>query len=751
MSRKAEVSSRTARIIKAATEVDEFCQKKFHGIIRDHALSDLFSREEMEDFRCQMMGEVERYKGNEEVTKQYFENLQAKLQQIAARAEELKNVKRQQYEIMQYELKPGHVDVREFVGQEARMIPFEGGGCRGWISRRDGFGDAVPAFPSSIVGGSVEAVDWVRRNYAPIIHSATPSKLYRNLVFDQAGMCFQDLRLAKAEFEAGLRGEELSEKERASLTKIGRGSQIASNLLEVTASGAMDVFNFALRGVASKSKVSEDKRLHEYLRLRNEILSQSVWRVGDTPQTSYLNSLHALAQRLHTSGDLLDQAQFVEMQKLIQDEIGKVTEMDEAALKKFNEQIQSLNAEMVDTVKSNLVKEDDMWKFRVAQIALLMLFPVGNIIFMTPALQLISPLFNPAMNFGQGLAAIGTSPVFGPFGQLFDWLQLDVATEWLTNNLPIVKEFGQVFDTVTNTEFMQNLGGVVGPALTGSALPMIGLTGVYSLFRFDREVKHYQEQRETQKDVGDKFNVGKQRQKLKAACEDFEKTILSDSIKARIAEFSKKELDAMVGANMTVEAVKFILDCRDGELGIFKDIGLTTDGKEMSLKDFVTSKGAVALSTHEMLKVLNENKAARDQIVQRHCAYQEFRKDDVDDGIAQFDLAKAAGKLEEIQKKQAMESRQQFMEDYADLHGFYSACTDPRLPRTDSDEPFTDEKKATLRELRRVDFEKQFIELKIRSRVAAQGIPSPKIPLPECSPVSAKQIGGQTPQVAAAA
>ena len=115
------------------------------------------------------------------------------------------------------------------------------------------------------------------------------------------------------------------------------------------------------------------------------------------------------------------------------------------------------------------------------------------------------------------------------------------------------------------------------------------------------------------------------------------------------------------------------------------------------------------------------------------------------------ELEDQRSKLEEIQKKQAMESRQQFMEDYADLHGFYSACTDPRLPRTDSDEPFTDEKKATLRELRRVDFEKQFIELKIRSRVAAQGIPSPKIPLPECSPVSAKQIGGQTPQVAAAA
>ncbi|MES2960997.1 MAG: hypothetical protein V4694_01280 [Pseudomonadota bacterium] len=499
------------------------------------------------------------------------------------------NVKRQEYEIRRFELKPGQVKLGNLMTQMGNNMPFvdedgnQIGGPGGvpqhalktsilfnengdYASGRTsvgsyhGYGDGeagVGLNPYSFVGGSQTEIDRVKYRDYPVVHTSMPPRAYRNIVFDSRISVLDDIKVndnrLKVFLEEGR--EDLTPQERAGIKTRSKAWHRASNLAESFGDSVHKLTNWAGRGVLSSSKASDSQKYKDFLTRRNELIANMLWKAGPNAQDAsfYLKVLNKVNSALSESDDVMDQATFQKMQKLITDEIKVENTATKAEFEAFNKKLNDMNDTMLTGLQKHVDEDDRLWKYRCMQVFLLLTplgaFSIAGHVFsyIDPFMELIGPLFDAGKTLGEGLGAMATSDVLGPFGKIAEAFRIDDGIELFFEKMPIVSDLCEIFDFATDNDLVQNALGAAAPLQFSPIAPLM-IFGVYSLFRADAEMTQWQKI--------SAYEVS-QHKALEEVFKGFEKGHHT-GLEKRINAFSDRRMATLKEANLDAKLVEFI-------------------------------------------------------------------------------------------------------------------------------------------------------------------------------------------------
>ena len=438
----------------------------------------------------------------------------------------LSNVGRQKYEIRKYELSPGEINVGDFISQVEKRIPIEGEKGR-WRGRDDrygpneanvfvlnntqglshsaDYGDAVGNNSTSWRGGSEEQIRAVQNRDTPIIHTRMPPKNYRNIVFDTEVKTLDEIKVNSERLgiflDTGI-GAPLTDQEKKKLGVRNPTLHVLSNIVESAGDLVHQTVNWAGKGIIHKSKAADDDRHKNYLQKRSALLAQMAWAMGNNSRdgAAHTRILKAMNDALEGSDDIMDQAVFAKMQTIIANEIKAEDGATKEEMEDFNKKIQELNQKMLKGLQEQVNTEDEMWKYRVLQVFLLVTplgaFSVAGQLFnyLDPLLELIGPIFDAHTSLSEGIASMTSSKVLGPFGKIAELVHLDEGIEIVLDKTPILSELLDVVDYALDSNIVQSGIAEVSP-LSSSPLVFAGIAAVNSFFRFDAELTHHKKTR----------------------------------------------------------------------------------------------------------------------------------------------------------------------------------------------------------------------------------------------------------------
>jgi hypothetical protein len=435
-------------------------------------------------------------------------------------------------------------------------------------------------YPSSVFGGTNSAMMAVRENDARDEITKPIGKDIRNLTFDAGRYCLDDMAVAKARMRAHLRDEELTLEEAAKIRKApGKVRQVTQNLTEFAAAKAYNFIDPFLRGTITKGNAKDSDLYLDYIGKRDVLIDRhaNLINANDARNLAYLNMLkQRYAKQASMPGMEGMALQLAELEKMIDKQIEEVTKLNQADLTKFNEEINTLNKEMLGKAGELVEDKDAMIKFRILQI-LAIASPLGLFNYMIPIVNIFGPLFSASTTMGEGMAAIVTSDVFGPFGWLADAAEVDVVVEFLFDDVPIVSDLGAMVKEAINCAPFQELMGAMGPMATGSPLLPLAIAVVFSIRRFDAEAQHYEKYTAVE---------AEQMKKLEDAFDKFRKGINKDGIEASMKAFIGSQVTMIANAQLVSEAIDTISKATPEQLHVldkFKFKCQTAGGPEESL------------------------------------------------------------------------------------------------------------------------------------------------------------------------
>ena len=529
-----------------------------------------------------------------------------------------KNVKRQEYEIRKFELKPGQIKLDDLMTQMADNMTFvnEDGSYvsnkNGNVSHSTYGGDEVavglspiggkkatlldtlldgmtgmtagPSPYTYVIGGprKIEReIDRVKYRDNALIHTSMPSKNYRNIVFDTRVSVLDDIKINDNRLRVFLeegRGD-LTPEERAGIKTRSKTWNRVSNNFEELGETLHQITEWAGRGVLSSSKASDNKIYKDFLTRRNELISNMLWRVGPNAQDSsfYLKVLNKVNNALAGSDDIMDQATFQRMQKLISDEIKVEDTALKAELEAFNKKLNDMNDSMLAGLQNHVDEDDRLWKYRCLQIFLLLTplgaFSIAGQVFsyIDPLMELIGPLLDAGKTLGEGLGDMASSDVLGPFGKLVEAIRLDYLIQKVFEETPIVSDLCEIFDFVTDNDLAQNALGAASP-MQSSPIVLLALAGLYSFFRADAEITQYQKVSAYEES---------QQKALEEIFKAYKKGGKSDSeLEERVNKFSAKRMAIIKEINLDVKLVSFVSDPTNSD-----KLAVLFDGLKFKIKD----------------------------------------------------------------------------------------------------------------------------------------------------------------------
>jgi len=305
------------------------------------------------------------------------------------------------------------------------------------------------------------------------------------------------------------------------------------------------------------SKASDRDIYKNFLARKNELISHMLSKAGPNAHDNsfYLRVLQKVNSALKESDEIMDQVTFQNMQKLIADEIKLEDKAVKAELNAFNEKLKDMNDSMLEGLQKHVDEDDRLLKYRFLQVFLLLTpigaFSIAGSVFnyIDPLMELIGPLFEAGKTLGEGLGDMASSEVLGPLGKITEAFRIDEAIQLFFDETPIVNDVCEIFDFITDNDFVQNALGVASP-LQSSPMALLGIAMAYSFFRADTEMTQYQK-------VSD---YKKSHQKaLEEIFKEFEND-KNDKLEVRIKEFSEKKLSASKKANHDAKLVSFVSD-----------------------------------------------------------------------------------------------------------------------------------------------------------------------------------------------
>jgi len=456
-----------------------------------------------------------------------------------------------------------------------------------------------------------------------LIHTSMPSKNYRNIVFDTRVSVLDDIKINDNRLRVFLeegRGD-LTPEEKAGIKTRSRAWNRASNNFEELGETLHQITEWAGRGVLSSSKASDNKIYKDFLTRRNELISNMLWKAGPNAQDSsfYLKVLNKVNNALAGSDDMMDQATFQRMQKLITDEIKVEDTALKAELEAFNKKLNDMNDSMLAGLQNHVDEDDRLWKYRCLQIFLLLTpmgaFSIAGQVFsyIDPLMELIGPLFDAGKTLGEGLGDMASSDVLGPFGKIVQAFRIDDGIQLFFDKTPIVSDLCEIFDFVTDNDLAQNALGAASP-LQFSPIALLAPAGLYSFFRADAEITQYQKvsayqesQQKALEGIFKEFEKGREsgfekdgKGNIVIATKDF-KNGKHPGLEDRVNKFSAKRMATIKEANLDAKLVSFVSDPTNSD-----KLDDLFDGLKFKIKD--ATGNAIDQSMSEILKSGDQKK-----------------------------------------------------------------------------------------------------------------------------------------------
>ena len=367
------------------------------------------------------------------------------------------------------------------------------------------------------------------------------------------------------------------------------------------------------------SKASDRDIYKNFLARKNELISHMLSKAGPNAHDNsfYLRVLQKVNSTLAGSDEIMDQATFQKMQKLIADEIKLEDKAVKAELNAFNEKLKDMNDSMLEGLQKHVDEDDRLLKYRFLQVFLLLTpigaFSIAGSVFsyMDPLMELIGPLFEAGKTLGEGLGDMASSEVLGPLGKITEAFRVDEAIQLFFDETPIVNNVCEIFDFVTDNDFVQNALGVASP-LQSSPLALLGIAMAYSFSRADTEMTKYKKDSDYNKshqkaleEIFKKFEKGQEigfekddKGNIVIASEGF-KNGKHAGLEERIDRFSRKKMEASKEANHDAKLLSFISENADELNDLF-------NGLEFKIKD--GGGNSVAQSMSEILKSNDKRK-----------------------------------------------------------------------------------------------------------------------------------------------
>ena len=595
---------------------------------------------------------------------------------LSAQAERrVGNVARQTREIAEYETKAPRsrkIDIRQIAKDAARQVPKTSSETR-WNFKDRGVTEDVGKNFWSFAGGSKSETFAILERNSAITHAAPPSKSYRNNVLDAATRAADEARVCQLYSKTLI--EEGREPTKEEIKSVSRHSQFAhrvSNLAQTGMRGLHSVIEKASAGMlTAKRNVLDDKRYEEDNEKFNLALSNLIWKLSPNPRVAKALESQILSEI--GSGNMLgDDILFGKVKDLLLKAAKEELGASDDAIKVANDRMQKLHDAMTTKMNEFISEEEALKRFRLLHL-LLILSPIGGLtIFgeafslLDPLTELFGPLFDPNLTFGESMAEVGNGvPIFG---EVFDFVELDVVTEWAME-LPGISAVGEVADFALKSAVPQEFFGVVGEGVLGSALPGIGVALIYSIFRAKNEVMHYSKDSEFRKKWEDKLN---------GHIEEIEKDMMGKPIKQRAEKLVEGHLQILEECAADIHTAKLLSSFSAEELSLFNGVKINIDGKEC---DLATLQSEGKLDDKQALKIISSvepriKKAIQDKALLCSHVF-EAGKLPAQNIKAASELIANEKEAQKVIKPKRAQQKLEFIEERAAEKGFSSNAIDP--------------------------------------------------------------------------
>jgi len=260
------------------------------------------------------------------------------------------------------------------------------------------------------------------------------------------------------------------------------------------------------KGIISNSEAVDTRYSKEYNLRKEELFNDLKSRI-DLNHSSASNMMRKIIAQLDASNDLID----INSYNGIRDDILKEIAKDEAEYKKrvdkLNDDLQKANSAMLDDIQDHEDKSDEMWKYRALSM-FLVLTPFGAfsiaghvLNYLDPLAEIFGPLFDAHKSMGEGMGDVVTSDKFGFLGDTMGAMKVDVAIETIIDKTPIISQFFDAINTLTDSQIGQNVMAEAAPLLS-SPLLLLGIGGSYALSRAPEELAHSKGKKDSEKKHG---------------------------------------------------------------------------------------------------------------------------------------------------------------------------------------------------------------------------------------------------------
>lgn len=338
--------------------------------------------------------------------------------------------------------------------------------------------------------------------------------------------------------------------------------------LKFVADHLADYSNAIFKSLTSGTDAVDTRYTQQYNQIRESLFRDLKTKI-DPSSSNYVKLLNKIMAQMQGSSDPLSIASLNQMQSLIEEEVKKDRAEYEALLNKANEDMKKLETamlgdkqKMVDRVQA-IILARVMGVFLCGVVPFAPLAGIGFLNYLELLQDISGPLFQAGHSFGSGIGDAVTSDQFGFLGDLMDKMEIDKFLQLTFDNTPILKQFGEIWETLVSSDIGQNLMYELGP-LIESPLLLLAIGGVYALscapkeLEYSRDLKsHHQKHEEALKtSVGDI-----QKQLRKGWKEEKNDTKISYSgIDKRMGEFANKKYEKIEDAYVDLKAIKFFVE-----------------------------------------------------------------------------------------------------------------------------------------------------------------------------------------------
>jgi len=335
-----------------------------------------------------------------------------------------------------------------------------------------------------------EKLDLIKERSQDLFGINGPSQEYVRLLKTADHECREESRLHAARLiNLVNKGIDLSLEEKKHFdverSRKNYNSRVAGNF---AAQKAKDLFSYLGRDFYSKSDPAKSKRYKDYTQKRNKMVEDLYLKYA--PDRGSKAQIAAELRRLLDSANIdengmMDQITFNRLSQLLAKEGAK----DSKDAKAISDEMNKLNEEALNLSKEHTSSEDQKWKWRLLQVALIL----------TPfcGISLLGPLFGAASSvlgsggLSGGITSLMTCDALGPLGDFVKLIRLDDAVSWVLTDCPIIGDVVGVADSLIVNDIAQPILGGAFSILSTPLVPVL-IGGAYALKRLPGELSDKQ-------------------------------------------------------------------------------------------------------------------------------------------------------------------------------------------------------------------------------------------------------------------